>query len=119
MSQPASNVRVISNVFPICTESAWADPQFRRQVRGRAALKKLAEYFCGQNIYERETMRDFRTGGWVEPWQIEIYWLQEGSGGCANCPPGEKPYGVVRVDNEPRVVCRCRRQNCPDKSPRS
>ena len=47
-----SNVNVTSNVFP--TRTVCDDPAFRRKIRGRAALKKLAKLAIYGVIDERQ-----------------------------------------------------------------
>ena len=125
MSAPTSNVRAVSNVFPVQEKfirvsnftggrsGVCDDPVFRRQVRGKAALKKLAEEKCGASIYEADLLEKLRESELVEEWQITVFWQREGGGRCAECPPGERPIGLVRgPGGEGRVENRCTKPHC-------
>src|SRR5690606_31927335 len=106
-----ANIRFQSNVFPVSGvvetsvpglparySGVFNDPLFRRQIRGKAALKKLAEAKCGSSIYERDLRAALAEASLVEEWQIDIYWDKQGSGGCSDCPRGARPFGIVHRD---------------------
>jgi len=124
MKAPASNVRLVSNVYPVTTVQTLSlpglppsiggvcdDRDFLRQIRGKAALKKLARV-KGSSIYEREERQNLLDTGLVAKWQIEIYWDQEGSGRCVDCPLGERPIGIIRTGSKCEVINRCQNPRC-------
>jgi len=123
MSASPSNVRVVSNVFPVTTARASSvsdniygvcdDPVFRREVRGRDALIKLAEAKCGVTNNETHLREKLRDEGLVEEWQITVFWRKQGDGRCVDCPPGERPIGIVRgPGGKCSVVNRCEQPRC-------
>jgi hypothetical protein len=124
MSAPDSNVRVVSNVYPVArvrklAVPGWTgyagvcdDPLFRRQIRGKDALKKLAQEKVGMSIYERDVRQNLLDARLVAEWQIEIYWDQEGSGRCVDCSPGERPFGIIRSGSKCKVINRCENPRC-------
>lgn len=132
-----SNVKIISNVFPVTTinrvglpglpiryRGVCDDTKFLRQVRGKDALKKLALEKFGQTIYERDLREVLRTwrraigpedlseSGLVEDWQIKVFWDQQGGGGCVDCPAGARPFGIVRRGGRYVVENRCEKPSC-------
>lgn len=112
----ASNVRVVSNVYPVTTARGVSDdPVFWKKVRGRAALRKLADLLFATEIDSRFLRQKFLDTGKVEKWQIDLYWDQEGSGNCVDCAPGEKPFGLIRRGKTFVVENRCKKVNCPCK----
>jgi hypothetical protein len=125
MNTPASNIRVVSNVYPVktvqtrrlrgfpdCREGVYDDPGFRKQIRGKAALKKLAKETCGTTILESDDRQNLVDRHLVADWQIEIYWDQEGSGNCVDCKPGERPIGIIRTGERCKVINRCENPLC-------
>jgi hypothetical protein len=125
MSPPASNIRVVSNVYPVktvrmrtliglpdCLEGTCDDPLFCQQIRGKAALKKLSQEKCGTSAYERHERQNLLDADLVAKWQIKAYWDEEGSGRCIDCKPGERPFGVVRGEHGYEVVNRCENPLC-------
>lgn len=120
-----SNIRIRSNVFPVTTVREFAlpgmptryrgvydDPRFRTQIRGKPALKKLGEATHGATIYESDLREHLLDANLVEKWQIEVYWDQQGSGGCVDCPVGARPFGIVRRNGRYVVENRCEKPGC-------
>ncbi len=120
-----TNIRVVSNVFPVKTvelrsvpgfrdslDGVFRDPDFRKRIRGKAALKKLAKELCGATNSESDDRQNLIDARLVTKSQIEVFWDQEGSGRCVDCEPGELPFGLVRKNNEVRVEIRCRSPLC-------
>lgn len=103
MSHLTSNVSVVSNVYPL------RYPDFYRQIRGRAALKKLAESVIFGENDERRLKERFLERGLVAPAQIEAYW---NDGRSVDCPPGERPWGLGKNG----IECRCERANCSSRT---
>jgi hypothetical protein len=120
-----ANVRIRSNVFPVTTirevvlpgrptsyGGVCDDSRFRRQIRGKAALKKLAESKHGATIYERSLRDHLLEANLVEKWQVEVFWDQQGGGGCVDCPVGARPFGVVARGGRCVVENRCKKPGC-------
>ena len=125
MSESTSNVRVVSNVYPVSTVRALDlpgvppslhgvcdDPKFRRRIRGKAALKKLGEYKCGLTIDERDLLERLLDNNLVQPWQVAAYWKGEGDGRCVDCAAGDRPIGLRRKGSKYELVNRCEVPNC-------
>ena len=119
-----SNIRIVSNVYPVTTarrhlfdKEQWGgvseDSTFRTKVRGRTALRKLADLLFATEIDGRVLRQQFLDTRMVEKWQIDIYWDQEGAGNCVDCAPGEKPFGLIRRGKTFVVENRCKKVNCP------
>ena len=120
-----ANVRIRSNVFPVTTVREFVlperpisyggvcdDSQFRTKIRGKAALKKLAEAKHGATIHER-SLRDYLLErNLVEKWQVEVFWDQQGGGGCVDCPAGARPFGIVLRGGRCVVENRCKEPRC-------
>src|SRR5438128_1995304 len=117
---PQSNVRIVSNINPVTTarrlkfdNEQWGgvtkDSTFRTKVRGRAALRKLADLLFATAIDSRVLRQEFLDTGMIEKWQIDIYWDQEGGGNCVDCAPGEKPFGLIRRGKTFVVENRCKK----------
>lgn len=120
-----TNVRILSNIFPVKTVPEFVsqsgsisyrgvcrDSRFRTQVRGKPALKKLAEAILGGRIRESSLRDDLLAGNWVEKWQIDVFWEGQGTGDCVDCPYGARPFGIVRRDGQYLVENRCEKLGC-------
>jgi hypothetical protein len=129
MNSTVSNVQVVSNIYPVTTISTIQlpgcpertvgvqdDPLFRRQIRCRKALKQLAQWKAGGAIDDRQRIATLLDYDLVDAAQIEAYW---DNGRCVDCPPGERPFGIVSDGDGFRVECRCQKPNCPAKNPTS
>lgn len=109
MTDKASNVRVVSNVYP-APNGVCNDPAFCHQIKGRAALKKLADFTCFGLNDDRDMKALLLERGLVTPTQIEAYWDGEY---CSYCPVGERPFGLVTDGAKTWVECRCEYRKCP------
>lgn len=131
MSDPVSNVRVVSNIYPVTTVrqsnlpglplsrfGVCDDPQFRRRVRGKAALKSLAEYKLGLDVNERGLLERFQDANLITSWQVEAFWKGEGNGRCVDCTPGERPIGLRREGDKYCLVNRCEKLHCRARRPK-
>jgi hypothetical protein len=120
-----ANIRICSNVFPVTTVwtqslpgcptiygGVYEDPRFRAEIRGKTALKRLAEAMLGSRIEERSLRNDLIDSGAIEQWQIDIFWDQQGSGDCVDCPFGARPFGIVRRNGRYLVENRCKKPGC-------
>jgi len=120
-----SNIRIVSNIypvktaerrnvpgFPICLEGVFNDPDFRKRIKGKAALKMLARQKCGSTNSESDDRQNLLDARLVTYSQIEVFWDQEGNGRCVDCDPGELPFGLIRTADEVRVANRCENPIC-------
>ena len=109
-----SNLKVRSNIYPInhnMFQKLWKReqipvPKFIKQIRGKSALKKLAEFVHGKANHDDEYKKRLREIG-VEEWQIKLYWNIDTPCAYAN---GQNPYGLIA----PGIIgCRCNNDKCP------
>ena len=121
----ASNIRVVSNVFPVKTvelriipgfqdtlDGVFSDPDFRKRIKGKAALKILARQKCGTTNSESQDRDNLMDNRLVTKSQLEVFWDHEGSGRCVDCEPGELPFGQIRKADGIRVANRCKNPRC-------
>lgn len=113
-----SNLRIRSNVYPIDHDILQKIrerrqipvPKFIKQLRGKSALKKMADFVHGEaNHYDiyKKWLREIG----VEEWQIKLYWKNPP---CSRAN-GRHPHGLI----EPGLIgCRCKNNQCKhfDKS---
>ena len=100
----------------------YQDKRFRLQLRGKAALKKLArERVNGGNDEHRMRQELIEDGEWqeqkpevrwIERWQIDLYLNADGNGRCANCPVGARPIGMGWHAGGRTMENRCQKSNC-------
>lgn len=123
MTAPASNISVVSNIYP--TKMARTihlpglpervtgvvdDPAFRLRIRGKKALVALSEITHGATISDQERIAILLENHLVSEAQIKAYW---DDGRCVDCPPGEKPWGLAKDGLE----CRCLKPGCSARTP--
>jgi hypothetical protein len=118
MSTQFSNINVISNIYPVKTVKVthlrglsprvtglFDDHAFRLQIRCRRALVILSERTHGAVIDDQQRVAILLDNSLVSAAQIKAYW---DDGRCADCPPGEKPWGLGKNG----IECRCTKTNC-------
>jgi len=109
-----ANIRFHSNVYPVSTENVANDPDFRKQVRGKNALRKLVACIYGP-MSRDEQFEEHLFKMDLEEWQLRLYWGHDLH--CAKYyeyKEEEKPYGLVIKNEVPSIVCRCNRKNCTE-----
>jgi hypothetical protein len=108
-----SNLKVRSNIYPINHDMFQkirdrhqiSVPNFIKQIRGKSALKKMAEFLHGKANYDDIYKKWLRQIG-VEEWQIKLYWDMDTPCAYAN---GQNPHGLI----EPGIIgCRCNNDKC-------
>jgi len=123
MNLPASNVRVVSNVYPVATVTTSQlpgspeftcgvvdDAEFRRQIWCKSALRKLSDLKVGGIVDDRHRRQFLIDRQLVEPSQIDFCWDPDY---CVDCLPGERPFGPVIKGNDTVIECRCTHASCP------
>jgi len=126
MIHSISNVRVVSNVYPITTAATFQlpglperingvidDPVFRRNIWCKRSLKKLSDLKGGGVIDDRQRIQILLEYGLVNRAQIEACW---DDGFCVDCHPGERPIGPITNATGTTVQCRCEKANCQVRS---
>jgi hypothetical protein len=107
-----SNLKVRSNIYPIDRDILQKIrerrqipvPKFIKQIRGKSALKEMAEFVHGKANYDYIYKKWFREIG-VEEWQIELYWKNP----RCSYANGRHPHGLI----EPGIIgCRCNNDKC-------
>lgn len=105
------NLKVRSNIYPIDHDmfhKLWEReqipvPKFIKQIRGKSALIKMAQYIHGKANDDDSYKKCLREIG-VEEWQIKLYWVEP----CAFAN-GQDPHGLI----EPGIIgCRCSNDRC-------
>ena len=108
-----SNLKILSNVYPINHDILQKIrerrqipvPNFIKQIRGKSALKKMAQLVYGKAAYDDIYKKWLREIG-VEKWQIKLYWDLHTPCAYAN---GHNPHGLI----EPGIIgCRCNNDKC-------
>jgi len=108
-----SNLRIRGNIYPIDHDifqkirgrHQIPVPNFIKQIRGKSALKKMAEFVHGKVNYDDIYKKGLREIG-VEEWQIKLYWDMDTPCAYAN---GQNPHGLI----EPGIIgCRCNNDRC-------
>ncbi len=123
MNPPASTVRVVSNVYPVKTvttdqlpglpertSGVVQDPEFRRQIWCKRALRKLSNFNAGGVVDDRKCREILLERALVDQAQLETCWDPDY---CVDCTPGERPIGQVTKDGHTIVECRCPKPGCP------
>jgi hypothetical protein len=123
MSSPSSNVRIVSNVYPITTATTdhlpgrpkrtsgvIEDPVFRRQIWCKKSLRILSDLKAGGVIDDRHRVEKLLENRLVERYQIEACWDPDY---CVDCSSGERPIGPITKDGRTIVECRCQKPDCP------
>ena len=108
-----SNLNVRSNIYPVDRElfrkikqgSRSFNSSFIKQIRGKSALKKLAEFINGRANRDDILKKWLRDMG-VQDWQIEFYWDMDTPCAYAN---GKNPHGLVKTGI---IECRCDNTVC-------
>jgi len=126
MKHSISNVRVVSNVYPITTATTprlpgvpertsgvIEDPIFRRRIWCKSSLKKLCDLKGGAVIDDRQRIKWLLENDLVSASQIQACW---DDGRCVDCLPGERPFGPVSRGKNSVLECRCDKINCPAKN---
>lgn len=108
-----SNLKIRSNVYPIDHDILQKIrercqipvPNFIKQMRGKSALKKMAEFVHGKANYDDIYKKGLREIGFEE-WQIKLYWNLDTPCAYAN---GRHPHGLIA----PGIIgCRCNNDKC-------
>lgn len=108
-----SNLKIRSNVYPIDHDMfqkirekrQMAVPSFIKQIHGKSALKKMAEFVHGKANDDDIYKKWLREIG-VEKWQIKLYWNLDTPCAYAN---GRHPHGLIA----PGIIgCRCNNDKC-------
>ncbi len=108
-----SNLKVRSNIYPINHDmfqkirkrDQIPVPKFIGQIRGKSALKKMAEFVYGKAARDNIYIKWLREIG-VEEWQIKLYWDLDTRCVYAN---GRHPHGLIA----PGIIgCRCNNDKC-------
>ena len=108
-----SNLKVRSNIYPIDHDILQKIrerrqipvPKFIKQIRGKSALKKMAEFVHGKANHDDIYKKWLREIG-VEEWQIKLYWNLDTPCSYAN---GRHPHGLIA----PGIIgCRCNNDKC-------
>ena len=123
MNFAASNVRVVSNIYPVttvtthqvpdCSERTSGvvkDPEFRRQVWCKSSLRKLSDLLAGTVIDDRHRREMLIERQLVERAQIDGCWDPDY---CVDCLPGDRPFGPIAKRDHITIECRCTNPNCP------
>ena len=109
-----SNLKVRSNIYPIdhdILQKIWEKrqipvPEFIKQIRGKSALKKMAEFVHGK-ANDDDIYKKWLCEIGVEEWQIELYWVELDTR-CAFAN-GRHPHGLIA----PGIIgCRCNNDKC-------
>ena len=108
-----SNLKVHSNIYPINHDMFQKIrgrhqipvPNFIKQIRGKSALKKMAEFVYGKANDDDIYKKWLREIG-VEEWQIKLYWDMDTPCAYAN---GQNPHGLIA----PGIIgCKCNNDKC-------
>ncbi len=108
-----SNLKIRSNVYPIDHDILQKIrerrqipvPKFIKQIRGKSALKKMAEFVHSKANHDDIYKKWLREIG-VEKWQIKLYWDMDTPCAYAN---GQNPHGLIA----PGIIgCRCNNDKC-------
>jgi len=122
MDEIKKNIQVRSNVYPV-KEDVFSDIQliarqgfpsgkigsthkFLSQIRGKSALKKLAQYVHGDMAHEEMYQTVFENLG-IKEWQIRLYWDLDTP--CAYAESGHNPHGLI---SEKNIGCKCQNHTC-------
>ena len=110
-----SNLKVRSNIYPIDHDMFQKIrerhqipvPNFIKQLRGKSALKKMAE-FVNSKANNDDIYKEWLRKIGVEEWQIELYWVELDTR-CVYAN-GRHPHGLIA----PGIIgCRCNNDKCP------
>lgn len=118
MTNPTSNISIVSNIYPTKriktvrlpglperVTGVIDDPEFRLQIKCKRSLVALSEIARGAVITDQQRIAILRDHRLVSEPQIKAYW---DDGRCVDCLRGEKPWGLGKNGLE----CRCPRYGC-------
>jgi hypothetical protein len=108
-----SNLNIRSNIYPIDHDmfqkirkrDQIPVSKFIGQVRGKSALKKMAEFIYGKAADDDRYIEWLCEIG-VEEWQIKLYWDLDTPCAYAN---GHNPHGLIELGI---IGCRCNNDKC-------
>ena len=122
MDERKKNIHIRSNIYPVepdvftdilqiskrtyPTNKTGSTHEFISRIRGKSALKKLAQYaHCSMSRSEIYLQELKKIG--VQEWQIKLYFNLDTP--CGYAKPGHNPHGLIR---EKTTGCRCQDRDC-------
>ena len=80
--------------------------KFLDQIRGKSALKKIANYVYGVATQEKIYEAQFKELG-ISKWQRKLFWDLDTP--CAYAQSGHNPHGLIAKGT---IACKCRNHAC-------
>lgn len=108
-----SNIKIVSNIYPVSRSQIVEDPEFRKQVRGRKALKRMVRFLIGFDVDDEYCEQCLKSCG-IENWQMEMF---DKDKPCSlRIAMSDYPWGAVLDNGVVKVVCRCKKKFCREFS---
>ena len=122
MNGMKKNIQIRSNIYPVepdvftdiqqiskktySSDNTGSTHEFISQIRGKSALKKLAQYTHCSMSQSKIYLQELKYLG-VQEWQIELYFNLDTP--CSYNKSRHNPHGLI---SEKTIGCRCQDKDC-------